>query len=60
MDARGLTLKELTAQMHELVQSKGWYAADSKRPQTPRNLAVSLSVGCHVTQARSVVHLSEG
>jgi NTP pyrophosphatase (non-canonical NTP hydrolase) len=30
--------------MHELVESKGWYAADSKRPQTPRNLAVSLSI----------------
>ncbi len=30
--------------MHELVASKGWYAADSKRPQTPRNLAVSLSI----------------
>ncbi len=38
------TIKELTQQMHELVKSKGWYAADSKRPQTPRNLAVSLSI----------------
>ena len=40
----GLTIAELTAQMHELVKSKGWYEADSKRPQTPRNLAVSLSI----------------
>ena len=39
-----MDIKELTARMHELVESKGWYAADSKRPQTPRNLAVSLSV----------------
>lgn len=39
-----LTIKELTEQMHALVKSKGWYEADSKRPQTPRNLAVSLSI----------------
>jgi NTP pyrophosphatase (non-canonical NTP hydrolase) len=39
-----MDIKELTQQMHELVASKGWYAADSKRPQTPRNLAVSLSI----------------
>jgi 8-oxo-dGTP diphosphatase len=38
------TIKELTEQMHELVKLKGWYEADSKRPQTPRNLAVSLSI----------------
>lgn len=39
-----LTIKELTEAMHALVRSKGWYEADSKRPQTPRNLAVSLSI----------------
>lgn len=39
-----LTIKELTEQMRALVKSKGWYEADSKRPQTPRNLAVSLSI----------------
>jgi 8-oxo-dGTP diphosphatase len=39
-----LTIKQLTEQMHALVQSKGWYETDSKRPQTPRNLAVSLSI----------------
>ena len=39
-----MDIKALTARMHELVESKGWYAADSKRPQTPRNLAVSLSI----------------
>lgn len=39
-----VTIPELTEQMHALVKSKGWYAADSKRPQTPRNLAVSLSI----------------
>ncbi len=44
MDDKGWTIKELTARMHELVESKGWYAANSKRPQTPRNLAVSLAI----------------
>lgn len=28
--------------MHAFVAAKGWYAADSPKPQTPRNLAVSL------------------
>jgi NTP pyrophosphatase (non-canonical NTP hydrolase) len=28
--------------MHQLVREKGWYEADSKRPQTPRNIATSL------------------
>ena len=39
-----MDIKQLTEEMHRLVRSKGWYAADSKRPQTPRNLAISLSV----------------
>ncbi len=39
-----MTIEALTAAMHEFVESKGWYAAESKRPQTPRNLAISLSL----------------
>lgn len=39
-----LTISDLTKQMHELVKSKGWYEQGSKRPQTPRNLAISLSL----------------
>ena len=39
-----MDIKQLTEEMHKLVQSKGWYEADSKRPQTPRNLAISLAV----------------
>lgn len=35
-------IKTLTEAMHKFVEAKGWYAPDSKRPQTPRNLAVSL------------------
>ena len=44
MDNKKITISELTARMHELVKSKGWYEKESKRPQTPRNLAVSLSI----------------
>lgn len=44
MDDKSLTISDLTERMHALVRSKGWYEADSKRPQTPRNLAVSLSI----------------
>ena len=30
--------------MHEFVDSKGWYAPGSPRPQLPRNLAISLAL----------------
>lgn len=39
-----MDIKQLTEEMHRLVRSKGWYEPDSKRPQTPRNLAISLAV----------------
>jgi len=39
-----MDIKELTEKMHAFVRSKGWYEPDSKRPQTPRNLAISLSL----------------
>jgi NTP pyrophosphatase (non-canonical NTP hydrolase) len=39
-----MTLHELTQAMHTFVSAKGWYAPDSPRPQTPRNLAASLAV----------------
>ena len=39
-----MDIKELTEKMHEFVRSKGWYEADSKRPQTPRNLSISLAL----------------
>lgn len=37
-----MDIRTLEQAMHEFVESKGWYAADSLRPQTPKNLAVSL------------------
>jgi NTP pyrophosphatase (non-canonical NTP hydrolase) len=39
-----MDLKDLTHRMHDFVQAKGWYAPGSLRPQTPRNIAVSLSL----------------
>ena len=39
-----MDIKQLTEHMHAFVTAKGWYAAGSKRPQTPKNLAVSLSL----------------
>lgn len=37
-----MDLKTLEAAMHAFVTSKGWYESDSPRPQTPKNLAISL------------------
>lgn len=39
-----MDLKELTQAMHQFVAAKGWYQADSPRPQTPRNIAISLNL----------------
>jgi NTP pyrophosphatase (non-canonical NTP hydrolase) len=36
------SLAALTEAMHTFVRAKGWYEPTSKRPQTPRNLAISL------------------
>lgn len=39
-----MNIKELTKIMHEFVRAKGWYNPDSSRPQTLRNLAISLNL----------------
>ncbi len=39
-----MQIKELTELMHQFVSAKGWYEPDSLRPQTPRNIAISLSL----------------
>lgn len=39
-----MDIKELTEEMNNFVRSKGWYEEGSKRPQTPRNIAISLAV----------------
>ncbi len=37
-----MDLDTLTQAMHIFVDSKGWYAGDSPKPQSPKNLAISL------------------
>ena len=37
-----MDLKALTEAMHTFVASKGWYDDDSPKPQSPKNLAISL------------------
>jgi len=37
-----MDISELTAEMHRFVQSQGWYEQNSLRPQTLKNLAISL------------------
>ena len=39
-----MDIKELTEEMNRFVRSKGWYDKTSKRPQTPRNLSISLAL----------------
>ena len=39
-----MDIKDLTEEMHRFVRSKGWFDENSKRPQTPRNLSISLSL----------------
>lgn len=39
-----MDLKQLTQEMQTFVTAKGWYAPGSLRPQTPRNIAISLSL----------------
>jgi NTP pyrophosphatase (non-canonical NTP hydrolase) len=37
-------IAELARVVDGFVREKGWYAPDSPHPQTPRNLAISLSL----------------
>jgi NTP pyrophosphatase (non-canonical NTP hydrolase) len=39
-----MDIKELTQEMYRFVRSKGWLEPDSKRPQTFKNLAISLNL----------------
>ena len=39
-----MDIKELTQEMNHFVRSQGWYADNSPRPQTLRNLAISLTL----------------
>lgn len=37
-------IHELTEAMHRFVEAKGWYNPASPKPQTMRNIAISLSL----------------
>lgn len=39
-----MQMSELEDRMHAFVAGKGWYEPDSVKPQTPRNLAMSLAI----------------
>jgi len=39
-----MNIPELTDAMQRFVRSQGWYEPDSPRPQTLRNLAISLNL----------------
>jgi NTP pyrophosphatase (non-canonical NTP hydrolase) len=39
-----MDIAQLTKSMHDFVGAMGWYLADSSRPQTLRNLAISLNL----------------
>ncbi len=39
-----MDLNSLTQEMDRFVKAKGWYQSGSPRPQTPRNLAISLNL----------------
>ena len=39
-----MDIKSLTEEMNRFVTAMGWYEADSPKPQTLRNLAVSLTL----------------
>jgi len=39
-----MDITQLTKSMHDFVGAMGWYKTDSPRPQTLRNLAISLNL----------------
>jgi NTP pyrophosphatase (non-canonical NTP hydrolase) len=39
-----MDIREITEKMHQFVRTQGWYEEDSPRPQTLRNLSISLNL----------------
>jgi NTP pyrophosphatase (non-canonical NTP hydrolase) len=39
-----MDIKTLTQEMHQFVRAQGWYEEGSPRPQSLRNLAISLTL----------------
>jgi NTP pyrophosphatase (non-canonical NTP hydrolase) len=44
MKVWAMELKDLTEKMNQFVQEMGWHQEDTPKPQTGRNLAISLSL----------------
>jgi NTP pyrophosphatase (non-canonical NTP hydrolase) len=44
MDGGKMHLGELSQAMDDFVRAKGWYESDSPRKQTPRSIAISLTL----------------
>jgi len=39
-----MNIRDLTGEMHKFVEAQGWYGPESPKPQSLRNLAISLSL----------------
>lgn len=39
-----MNIQQLTEKMNDFVREKGWYKDESPKPQTSRNLAISISL----------------
>jgi len=39
-----MNIKQLTDEMINFVHAKGWFDESTKRPQTPRNLSISIAL----------------
>ena len=39
-----MDIQDLTQEMHRFVAAQGWYEPESARPQTLRNLAISINL----------------
>ena len=39
-----MDIQQLTDEMNKFVEAMGWYRPGSRAPQTPRNIAASLTV----------------
>jgi NTP pyrophosphatase (non-canonical NTP hydrolase) len=53
-----MDIHELTQRMHNFVNEKEWYLPDSPRPQTPKNLAISLVL--EVAEVLEIFQWNEG
>jgi NTP pyrophosphatase (non-canonical NTP hydrolase) len=53
-----MDLSQLTEEMHRFVKAKGWYDPETPKPQTSRNLAMSLVI--EATEILELYQWSEG